>query len=192
MTAPTLANVAPHSAPRIPTSSPSYGSQSPVHPGNDRTQLTHEELKTSVEQAKLDRRRYEHAMLRDALRRGTPYLYIPGLLARSSPLEEARPPQHHDPAVMSPAASPGRYAAGSVRPGGVVSASHFLSSPVGGSFGSVVPGRRLDLDDSFLRRAYKRRRSWGAGGRGKHRRGQSSGEISFQHWVPVPGVPGKN
>lgn len=40
-----------------------------------------EKYKTSLEQAKLDRRRQEYALLRDALRRGIPYSAIPGLLA---------------------------------------------------------------------------------------------------------------
>lgn len=39
------------------------------------------EQTTSYEQAKLARRRYEHAILQDALRRGMPYHQIPVILA---------------------------------------------------------------------------------------------------------------
>ncbi|KAG2411615.1 hypothetical protein HFD88_009171 [Aspergillus terreus] len=190
MTAPTVVNVTRHRA-RIPSSSSSssssasHGQHPPGPSQDDRTTLTHEALKTSLEQAKLERRRYEHAMLRDALRRGTPYSYLPGLLARSGAEGAQQRPDRHAPeaVITSPhTVSPVRWTSGVVRPQtGAIYMTHFVASPVGG--GIVPAGRRLNLDDSFLRRAYKRRRSWGAG-RGKHRRGQSSGEISFHHWVP--------
>ena len=190
MTAPPVVNVTRHRA-RTPSSSSSssppasHGQHPPVPSQDDRTTLTHEALKTSLEQAKLERRRYEHAMLRDALRRGTPYSYLPGLLARSGAERAQQRPDRHAPeaVITSPhTMSPVRWTSGVVRPQtGAIYMTHFVASPVGG--GHAPAGRRLNLDDSFLRRAYKRRRSWGAG-RGKHRRGQSSGEISFHHWVP--------
>ncbi|KAL5357070.1 hypothetical protein BJX96DRAFT_143872 [Aspergillus floccosus] len=191
MTAPTVANVTRHPA-QIPSSSfssspsASHGRHPPVLSRDDRTTLTQEELKTSLEQAKLERRRYEHAMLRDALRRGMPYSYLPGLLARAGRRPDRQVPET---VITSPqTVSPVRWTSGPVRSEiGAMYMGHVVSSTVGG--GTVPPGRRLNLDDSFLRRAYKRRRSWGAG-RGKHRRGQSSGEISFHHWVPGSGDSG--
>ncbi|KAI9042093.1 uncharacterized protein KD926_006217 [Aspergillus affinis] len=178
---------------------PSY-IPSPHHHQNNFSPSRTEELKTSLEQAKLDQRRQEYALLRDALRRGVPYSVIPGLLAARDSSVRKRVGhdgyglggeeiyQHgletgsrlgtHD---SSQAHGQGQ---GQGQQAGVV---YYIPAPT-----DTLPippeKRRLDLDDSFLNRAYKRRRPWTGATRGRSAQGgERTQRITFHHWVPEGG-----
>ncbi|PLB52185.1 hypothetical protein P170DRAFT_507043 [Aspergillus steynii IBT 23096] len=189
-----------------PSQSPPSFAPSPPHhhhPGSDSPRT--EEYKTSLEQAKLDRRRQEYALLRDALRRGIPYSAIPGLLAsRDSSVRKGtghgdyslgghhqHHPQGHIPGSWpgSGSDSPGLSVYGHA-PGtghGQAGVIYYIPTPPGPNPNPMPqPGqRRLDLDDSFLHRAYKRRRPWTGSARARSAQGGDRKQrITFHHYVP--------
>ncbi|GFF64742.1 phenylacetate 2-hydroxylase [Aspergillus lentulus] len=153
-------------------------------------------IQTDIEEAKLARRQTEYAVLRDALRRGIPVAHIPFLVAAAS--ARAVPFQSADARMCEDKVYP--HLRGGYR----------VSVPVPVSEGAPsirqrqrqsehgaqpVVYRRVQLDDSFLRRAYKRR--WGRARAGLGAAmstsvsvstcppaSASSGQVYFHHWVP--------
>ncbi|KAK1139219.1 hypothetical protein N8T08_001149 [Aspergillus melleus] len=155
-----------------------------------------EELKTTLEQAKLDQRRQEYALLRDALRRGVPYSAIPGLLAsRDSSVRKRIGPDGYGLGGED-------VYQGGKETGSRLGSAHDSSKvhELGQGQGQAdIPAptdahptppskRRLDLDDSFLNRAYKRRRPWTGATRGRSAQGgDRTQRITFHHYVPGGG-----
>ncbi|RHZ44176.1 cytochrome P450 [Aspergillus thermomutatus] len=132
---------------------------------------------TAVEEAKLDRRRHEYAILTDALRRGIPAVRIPFLLAAARPRSVAVDPYtevhgygygvyphlrgSYRATVPLPQPQP------QPQPQSMLAGRHAQrqsahAADLGHRVAYGLGRRRVLLDDSFLRRAYKRR-SWSSG-----------------------------
>ncbi|RLL93249.1 hypothetical protein CFD26_100478 [Aspergillus turcosus] len=109
---------------------------------------------TEIEKAKLARRRAEYAILKDALRRGIPAFHIPFLVATASASASAPgeiPGHGHGHSL------PVSHGPPSIRQSEQRVNDHRVAE--------ILDRRRQTavlLDDSFLRRAYKRR-SWSSG-----------------------------
>ncbi|KAH1767903.1 hypothetical protein KXX41_003454 [Aspergillus fumigatus] len=178
-------------------------------------------IQTDIEKAKLARRRTEYAALRDALRRGIPATHIPFLVAAASARALPGPGPGHSACADFCRGYMYEDAEGDrdrvyphLRRGYRGIYPNFGSVPVPVSESMTrrqseydaqpVVYRRVHLDDSFLRRAYKRR-SWGrgrtemgaamstsmsmslcgSGGRSASASAStSSGQVYFHHWVP--------